>query len=135
MCAWVAGLRTCIRMRAFQRICVRVCGAHVQLRPGEGVRACACVRACVLAYVCVCVCVCERRMCVRLWARVCARLRVRAGEAVYVSVCACACGSVPKRLRVWTTHTIAHTRTAWQMKARLNSRYYMEEVGGTENKL
>ena len=51
-----------------------------------------------------------------MWARVCARLRVRAGpcarEAVYVSVCACACGSVPKRLRVWASvHTDTHSHT------------------------
>ena len=57
----VHGLRVCVRVYTYASIPTYMCTcvrAHVQLRPGEGVRACvrvrACMRACVLAYTCVC---------------------------------------------------------------------------------
>ena len=56
-----------VRMRAFQRICVRVCGRmFVRVNVRVCVRNCACVR--VRIYVCACVSACA---CVRACARAC----------------------------------------------------------------
>ena len=75
VCGGGGGLRACVCVWPV-RACMCVCSYVWPVRARAGV--CACVRACVRAYVCVCVCVCECVcVCVSVCACVCVCVRVR----------------------------------------------------------